>query len=127
MVSRPGVRYTDPSCSVTTPLGQTQKGNRRRTAASEAGANTVQALARVKLLLHDVNTLLHTSFNGRTTIKFDVYTIARSRYDCSDRQLVSIDNDQSVACSACFRMSRAQQVVKHPLEQRQKVQMSDEI
>ena len=110
MVIRPGVRYIDPSCSVTTLQGQTQKGGRRLTTTSEAGANTIQALARGKLLLHDVNTLLHTSFNGGTTIEFDVYTIARSRYDCRDRQIFSVDNDQSIACSAYFRMARAQQV-----------------
>ena len=110
MIIRPGVRYTDPSYSVTTPLRQTQKRGRRLTATSETGANTVQALARGELLFHDVNTLLHTSFNGRTTIEFDVYTIARSRYNCRDRQIFSVDNDQSIACSACFRMSRVQQV-----------------
>lgn len=92
------------------PLGQTQKEGRRLTATSEASANTVQALARGKFLLHDVNTLLHTSFNSETIIEFDVYTIARSRYDCRDRQIFSVDNDQSIACSAYFRMSRAQQV-----------------
>lgn len=110
MIIRPGVRYTDPSYSVTTPLGQNQKGGRRLTATSETGANTVQAFARGELLFHDVNTLLHTSFNSRTTIEFDVYTIARSRYNCRDRQMFSVDNDQSIACSACFRMSRVQQV-----------------
>ena len=84
MIIRPGIRYIGPSCSVTTPLGQTQKGVQRLTATSEASANTVQALARGKLFLHDINTLLHTSFDSDTAIELDVNAVARSCYDCRD-------------------------------------------